>query len=231
MGAAMARAAPPVKPDAVRLFLSAEIEKRGLDMASLSREIGMSHAYIQQFLKRGVPRELPERIRARLAEVLDVDEVSLGKRTLSKQTSSQVTKLSQIRNVGEYNALVSAGGGIVLSDEEQTGTWPLPRTYLEDMHLSGDGLAVVPVKGDSMEPTLRSGDRVLIDMGDKNVSHGGLFVLWDGTGRVLKRVERVPGERPPRLSLISDNPLHGKYQVAAAEVEIIGRVVWAARRL
>lgn len=119
----------------------------------------------------------------------------------------------------------------MIEDEERTGNWPLPRPYLDEMHLSGGELAVIPVKGDSMEPTLRSGDRVLIDLGDKNVSQGGLFVIFDGVGRVVKRVERVPGLKPPKLALISDNPLHGRYEVDAEHVDIIGRIVWAGRRL
>jgi phage repressor protein C with HTH and peptisase S24 domain len=217
--------------DAVRTFLAAELESRDITMAAASKMVGKSHAYIQQFLERGVPKELPERVRSRLAEALGVDESLLGRKTLSKRPLAVDAKPSHIRNVGEYNALVSAGGGISLADEEKIGEWPLPRPYLDDMNLSGNGLAVVPVKGDSMEPTLRSGDRVLIDMGDKNVSQGGLFVLWDGSGRVVKRVERVPGAKPPLLALISDNPLHTRYQVSAIDVDIIGRVVWAARRL
>lgn len=217
--------------DPIRALIASELERRDMDMATLSREIGRNHAYIQQYLERGVPKELTERTRARISSALGIPESRLTNGQVVKSTASPLVQPSQIRTVGEYNALVAAGGGIVLDDEEKTGEWPLPRAYLDEMHLSGNSLAVVPVKGDSMEPTLRSGDRVLIDMGDKNVSQGGLFVLWDGAGRVVKRVERVPGTKPPTLALISDNPLHSKYQVSANDVDIVGRVVWAARRL
>ena len=213
------------------MFLAAELDGRDIDMADLSRQIGMSHSYIQQYLSRGVPKALPERVRARLASALGIDDSLLGGPKLTNRTGSNVTKGSTTVQVGVYNALASAGGGITLSDEDKMGSWPLPRSYLDEMNLTGSGLAVIPVKGDSMEPTLRSGDRVLIDMGDRNVSQGGLFVLWDGDGRVVKRVERILGKRPTLLVLISDNPLHSKYEVAANDMEIIGRVVWAARRL
>lgn len=213
--------------DPVRVFLAAKIAEDDIDMATLSRQIGRSHAYIQQFLKRGVPRKLPEVERRKLAEKLNVDETVLGG---TVKTVAKGLRPSHYREVGEYNALVSAGGGIVMDEEEQIGSWPLPRAYLEEMRLTGGELAVVPVKGDSMEPTLRSGDRVLIDMGDKNISQGGIFCLWDGHGRVVKRVERVPGQKPERVRLKSDNPLHDMYEVPAAVIEIIGRVVWAARR-
>lgn len=215
--------------DPVRVFLAAKFEEdTDLDMAAVSRRIGKNHAYIQQFLRRGVPRKLPEGVRRDLATELNVDETILGGPI---KAVTNVSKGWPFRDIGEYNALVSAGGGAAMEDEERVGSWPLPRAYLDEMRLTGGELAVVPVKGDSMEPTLRSGDRVLIDLGDKNISQGGIFCLWDGHGRVVKRVERVPGQQPERVRLKSDNPLHDQYEVPAAVIEIIGRVVWAARRL
>ncbi len=82
-----------------------------------------------------------------------------------------------------------------------------------------------------MEPTLRSGDRVLVNMSDKRVSQPGLFVLWDGDGTVVKRLELVPNSKPSKLQRISDNPLHGTYEVLADQTIIVGRVVWFARRM
>lgn len=218
--------------DKVRTLIEAIVKERGLDLADLSRGIGRNHAYLQQFLKRGVPRELRERERAKLADLLGVDETLLGARTMSSPDSYRDEKSNKIREVAEYDVLASAGGGIALHDEEQRGHWPFNEDYLRtELRLKPGGLALISVKGDSMEPTLRSGDRVLIDLADKNVSQPGLFVLWDGNGRVVKRVERIPATDPAKLMLMSDNPLHSKYEVPAALIDVIGRVVWAARRL
>lgn len=219
--------------DPVRKLIREVLNERGIDMAVLSRQIGRSHSYIQQFMERHVPRELKERDRRRIAEALGLDESDLGGPARKDRGADDAgaSGLRGVSEVAEYNALASAGGGILIDEEERVGSWPLPKAYLNEMHLSGNGLAVVPVKGDSMEPTLRSGDRVLIDLGDTNVSQGGLFVLYDGLGRVVKRVEHIPGSHPPKLALISDNPLHTRYEVDADSVGVIGRVVWAARRL
>lgn len=219
--------------DPPRAALRAILKQRGISYQSLSEQIGRNSAYIHQYLEGGKPLRLKEDTRQRIAEALDVDETLLGgppHRGRSDRDSDAALGVG-VRAVPEYNALVAAGGGVMIDEEERTGTWPLPSTYLEEMHLSGNALAVVPVKGDSMEPTLRSGDRVLVDLGDRNISQGGLFALFDGLGRVVKRVEHIPGTRPPKLALISDNPLHSKYEVNAEEIGIIGRVVWAARRL
>ncbi len=71
----------------------------------------------------------------------------------------------------------------------------------------------------------------MVSMIDKQVSQPGIFVLWDGGGTVLKRVEHIPGSDPSVLVLISGNKHHNQYQVPAQDVQIVGRVIWAAKRL
>jgi phage repressor protein C with HTH and peptisase S24 domain len=84
-----------------------------------------------------------------------------------------------------------------------------------------------------MLPTLSEGDRILVDITHKAPSPPGIFVLWDGAGLVAKRVEVVevvPGEAA-RIRLHSDNALYSAYDCTPEEVHIVGRVVWAAKRL
>lgn len=216
--------------DPVRIFLAAEIDRQDLDMANLSRAVGKNQTYIQQFLRRGIPRKLPEEVRQQLAAELKVDEAILGGKPQVRARLKKDPDLD-VQNVDEFNAMSAAGGGVAFDEEEKVATWPMPRPYLDEMRMSGGTLAMVPVKGDSMEPTLKSGDRVMIDMGDRNVTQPGIFVIADGNGRVVKRVETIPASSPPLLKLISDNPLHTKYDVLAELVEVIGRVVWVGRRL
>lgn len=64
--------------DSVRKLLIGLIEDRKLTLSDVSRELGRNHAYLQQFIKRGIPQKLPEDVRGRLAEMFGVDEVVLG---------------------------------------------------------------------------------------------------------------------------------------------------------
>src|SRR6195952_3474716 len=64
--------------DDPRLVLEAAIQQRGEDYSSLSRLIGRNAAYIQQFIKRGVPRRLSETDRKKLARYFDIEESLLG---------------------------------------------------------------------------------------------------------------------------------------------------------
>ena len=67
-------------PAAIRAKVERLAQDRGFDLSTLSRLIGRNPAYMQQFVRRGTPRRLPEEERLRLAMALDIDERELGAR-------------------------------------------------------------------------------------------------------------------------------------------------------
>lgn len=215
--------------DAVRKRLVNAIEERGLTLKDASLRIGRNHAYLQQFVERGIPAHLKEGDRVKLSALLNVPEKELG---APERTGQLIAANSNVSNVPEYQVHVSAGGGALVAEENKRRDWPFATDYLkQELGLERSKLAIVEVRGDSMEPTLSSGDRVLVNMSDRQVSQPGIFIVFDGDGTVVKRVEKIPGTRPPRIVLISDNPLHGRYELDSDVVQIVGRVVWRAGRI
>lgn len=127
---------------------------------------------------------------------------------------------------------VSDGNGGHITTDAVRGTWSLPNEYLNsELRVEANATRIIEVQGDSMEPTLRSGDRVMINTRDKRPSPPGIFALWDGYGVVVKRLELVPNIEPATVRIISDNQNHSHYERTADEVHLIGRVVWFARRM
>ena len=90
---------------------------------------------------------------------------------------------------------------------------------------------VIAVDGDSMEPLLSSGDRILIDVSRRVPVPPGIFVIGDGMGLVAKRIEHVPHSEPPNVVLKSLNPEYDSYERSVEEVRVVGRAVWVSRRL
>ena len=86
--------------------------------------------------------------------------------------------------------------------------------------------------GDSMAPTISSGDKVIIDTSEKGrfPSPDGIFAIWDGLGIAIKRIELIPNSNPPTLKIISDNPKHSSYERKVDDCRIIGRIVSAIKR-
>ena len=83
--------------------------------------------------------------------------------------------------------------------------------------------------GDSMEPTIRSGEIMLIDAAQKTMSMSeGIWAVAVGDVGMIKRLH-VPGKG--RVQLISDNGRIPAAEVAEDEVHIIGRVIAVVRRL
>ena len=65
-------------PNEPRKVLERLCAERGEDFAGLSRLIGRNPAYIQQFIRRGTPKRLPENERGKLARYFGISESLLG---------------------------------------------------------------------------------------------------------------------------------------------------------
>jgi len=78
-----------------------------------------------------------------------------------------------------------------------------------------------------MEPLLRDGDEILVDR-SLRAFRDGVHVVRRGDTVLVKRVASA-GQG--RLALLSQNLAYPPVEVAADEVEIIGRVVWKGGRV
>jgi phage repressor protein C with HTH and peptisase S24 domain len=135
--------------------------------------------------------------------------------------------------IPEYDIRASAGGGSMSSEENIITNWPFSPEYIQnELRTSPEHLALIEVKGDSMEPTLSSGDRIMVNMADVNISQPGIFVIFDGDGTVIKRLERVYTSEEPTVALISDNEKHTRYEVLLNDrIKVVGRVIWAGKKM
>lgn len=207
-------------------------EKRGLSRRELASKISTGESQIVK-LERG-ERKLTVDWLKRLAKGLNVTEAQLLEEEHVGNTPEVPEEIADRATVDipEYDVRASMGDGFIVDSETVKDLWTFSRRYLvEELRLGTRDLVVIELVGDSMAPTLLSGDRALVDMTDKRVGTPGIFALWDGDGTVAKRIERVPNTSPQKIRLISDNSLHGSYEVLAEQTNIIGRIVWYARRM
>jgi phage repressor protein C with HTH and peptisase S24 domain len=89
-----------------------------------------------------------------------------------------------------------------------------------------DKLLMETAVGESMTPTVRDGNLLLIDTGDQTFRNFGIYVLEINGQRLVKRVQR---KHDGSLVLISDNSAYLPDAVskeAAKGVVVVGRVVW-----
>ena len=234
--------------DPIRLLVLKLIEKKGADLKNASLAIGKNAAYLHQFVYRGTPKVLPEDARGALAKFLGVHEDQLRHREVPQrkprsrdEAEGEVPPhrpygrrgVEGFSAVTEIDVRASAGPGAFNEGFEETKeTWLFPDNVIRhEFRARAEDLHIVTIDGDSMEPTLSSGDRIMIDTSQRVPVPPGIFVIWDGMGIVAKRVEHVPHSEPPKVIIKSLNPEYQTYERDAEEVNIVGRVIWAAKRL
>jgi len=222
----------------VRTVLDQLVRERGEDYASLSRLLGRNSAYIQQFIKRGVPRKLDEADRRTLARYFGVPEQMLGglpdeaPRVVGIKPAGAPGHGSDLVLVPYVDVQASAGPGSVAVDDSVGARMAFRSDWLRDLAGgSSSGLSVIRVKGDSMAPTLADGDDILVDRNDAGDRlRDGIYVLRVDDMLNVKRLAVSP--RGSRFEVRSDNPAYPNWTDCDPEsVAIIGRVVWAGRKI
>jgi phage repressor protein C with HTH and peptisase S24 domain len=220
-----------------RAALDSLIRERKEDYASLSRLIGRGPAYIQQYIKRGVPRRLNGDDRRTLARYFGVNEASLGGpwnedaaqlHSTDAQPDRGSTGLVPIRRL---NVEASAGHGASVDRELALVPMSFDRRWLRELVGSDlDQLSIIRLRGDSMSPTLLDGDDILVNRADgAERLRDGIYVLRLDDVLMVKRLAINPMSR--RVTVSSDNPAYPSWPDCQPQlISVIGRVAWGGRR-
>ncbi|QIK77833.1 LexA family transcriptional regulator [Sphingomonas piscis] len=209
-----------------RTVLEGLCAERGDDFASLSRMLGRNSAYIQQFVRRGVPRRLKEEERRKLARYFGISEALLGGPAEAEAPTAGLV------SVVRTPVHASAGPGAIPDDETGKPYFAFESRWLKGLTSSpSDKLSIIRVEGDSMAPTLNSGDDILVDLGDcGDRLRDGIYVLRVDDALVVKRIAINPIRR--RVTVQSDNPAYPDWpDCEIRSINCVGRVIWAGRKL
>ncbi|MEO5351350.1 MAG: helix-turn-helix domain-containing protein [Magnetococcus sp. YQC-3] len=139
--------------------------------------------------------------------------------------------------VPRYGVQVSSGQ--LLHSEQVVDYLSFKVSWIEQtMGLDSRALALIHVLGDSMEPTLKEGDLLLLDRRGYMPSGAGrtarsdaIYVLLRGEELVVKRLQfGFDGS----VTVQSDNPIYATQLIPAEKspgVQVVGRVVWVGRKV
>ena len=214
-------------PDDARATLDRLCLERGESLAGLSRLLGRNDAYIQQYLRKGTPRRLPERDRRTLARYFAVPESMLG-----GLASDPGLETGSLIPVTRSAVRASAGPGALDDDRSARPYFAFDSAWLRALTNSPTSkLSLIRVEGDSMAPTLNAGDDILIDLDDgPERLRDGIYVLRIDDALLVKRLAIHPFGR--RVTVQSDNPAYPDWpDRALSDIICIGRVIWAGRKV
>ena len=230
--------------DPVRQKIRDLLWQRGINMRETSLAIGRNVSYLHGFLERGTPKVLSHQDAETLAGLLgcETEELHHAERPPRRKRSGAKKRRRKemeqgpvpLTPISEVEVEASAGPG-ALADEfvAERARWFLPEGMIRyEGGAAPDAVRLLRVRGDSMEPELSEGDRLLVDTARRVPETGEMFVLWDGGGLVVKRVEheRTDGGAP-ELRLKSANPDYDDYTCLAEDIHIVGKVLWTVRRM
>lgn len=129
-----------------------------------------------------------------------------------------------------YDVQASAGHGAFAGYETEAYGLAFPPDYLNKLTRSSrKNLAIISVKGESMEPTLIDDDIVLLDMSKRNLSFDGLFVISFDDALHVKRVGR--SAKRGFVTIISDHPKYLPIERSIEDTDVVGRVLWYGRKV
>lgn len=205
----------------------------GVDYASLSVLLGKNPAYIHQYITRGSPKVLSDGHRKIIATRLGVSETELMTdeqkvqeqkiAIISKNTSASADSVS----IEVIDVRACCGNGVENFAENVIGFWNLPVLEFQKITFANpETVKMLRVFGDSMEPTLKSDDWVLVDISQNFVDSDGLFLIRMSSGLAVKRIQNTISQN---VLIKSDNPRYDNITASVADVLIIGKVIYTLK--
>ena len=138
-----------------------------------------------------------------------------------------------------FGAVASMGSGAVIQVENDAVVDHIRLTkQFVDANMRGisspSNLAVLSAIGNSMEPTFKNGDILIVDKGASELKTDSIYVFERFGELFIKRIDRRFDDGA--VVIKSDNPLHGESIVPSGEkdsLHVLGRVVfaWNGRQL
>jgi SOS-response transcriptional repressor LexA len=188
-----------------KLLVDTLAQRPDLDLKNLSLAVGRNHAYLQQYLMRGSPRELPESVRHGLAPLLGVSPDDLRSTAPPGGAGSSRRQGAMVRadpdDLPVYASAEGGGGAIIITNEPiDYVRRPEPLLLVRDSY----GCYVI---GDSMSPAYEQGDLLLIHP-TRPVRPGDdcVFVRDPGDGSQHALVKRLLRITPEKWRIRQFNP-------------------------
>ena len=201
----------------IRAHIADLIKQKGKNLRSVSIAIGKNEAYLHQFVHKGSPVRLPEEDRRKMADLLDVDEQELTDINLPSNVAPSLkhAKTSLIEMISPNS--VSGTIGFL--------SFP-PADFSNMTSASADAVKAIRLTGDSMAPTLKDGDYVLVDTAVQSFATDGLYLLDLSNNLVVKRLQQINSEE---LLILSDNAHYKSTSAQIQDIRIAGKVVYVLR--
>lgn len=204
-----------------------------------SARIGTTERSYQRY--KGEERPLPERCLRAIAELgFDANWLLTGEGEMKARPPGMAEEQRHLTGlpaagyvtVPRYDIDGSCGPGRVWDTEEVVDYMAFREDWVRRV-LRADPrkLALIGASGDSMEPTIRAGDLLLVDTSVETILDDAIYTVVVGDRLVVKRLQRFFNGA---VAVKSDNPAYEAETLGpeeAATLRVAGRIRWIGRLL
>lgn len=131
-----------------------------------------------------------------------------------------------------FDIEVSAGHGALVEKAEESSAMVFSERFIrQELGFNPNNIFLMPVRGDSMSPTLQNQSIVMVNRVD-GFTTDGVYVFRFDSRLMVKRLQFLPNG----IKVVSDNTAYEAWELSredikGADFEIIGEVVWSGQRM
>lgn len=162
---------------------------------------------------------------------LSLDYIVKGTPAPAQEASAQASPppcAPELVMVPKVRARLSAGTGSLENGGEIEGLYAFRREFLARKGVAAR-MVLMEISGDSMEPELKEGDTVLVDLSQTDVLSGRIYAVGIGEEVMVKQVDRAPGKYVLRSKNAAYESIPIELSDESVDFRVIGRVLWWCR--
>lgn len=206
-------------------------EKFNDNTSEFARAIGVAITSLNRWLIGEADPSRSNLIKTAKASGVSLEWLALGIGD-QKEFPVEITESQQNDNfelIDDFrNVRVSAGFGAFNGDNQTPKKISIEKAWFHARHLKPKDCAMFLVNGDSMYPTLKDGEEIIVDRSKRELDEGKIFVINHQGAMWVKKVRfNFNG-----IDLISDNSTYNPISLTTEEANslmIIGQVVRSHR--
>lgn len=191
-----------------------------------------SNSDLQRFL--GIPESNTTAVKRFLSGESNVGYITVCE-WLEKIGCKIVFPQEDLRELASYRfvpkvAAVAGAGATLETSDEVLGYYAFRADWMGAEHVSERNSVLMDVRGDSMEPLLKDGDTLLVDLSDTEIMDGRIYVVTLGDELRVKRIQK--GFKG--YVLRSENPRYADITIEGEDLaafKVHGRVRWVGKML
>lgn len=217
---------PLLQPEIARVL--ERLDALRLKQKDLADAIGIEENKVSKV--RSGERQLKAAELLKANDWLAIQEARVERREADTSATIPIPGDGEVVQIQKLDLSLSMGPGTLIDGYVESELVNFDLNFIRlYTRATSDRLRLVTGIGDSMEPTLKWGDLILIDTNDRMLSkQDGIYWinLYGAAG--IKRLRAVG---PRRILVKSDNPAMDDQEVDAEDLRIEGRAIWATRGL